>query len=166
MTIPDSATLSAVITALGGTPVEARTLQFECVLGSVRSLVPKLNSLGVAVRKLEGHDRITATPAGPQTTIRCEVLQAARRRKRAAQPLGFNAMVARMDAYAWSWLYDVRFWQIVQRQICPMRPSDEDDVLLDLSKRLHVSVARLKRHYRAYRRGLMVHQHPGSTAIN
>jgi hypothetical protein len=69
--IPDSNTLAAVITALGGTPVEARTLQFECPLGSVRDLVPKLNSLGVAVRKIEGHDREENSPTGMRTVVRC-----------------------------------------------------------------------------------------------
>lgn len=72
-TVDDPQTLASVITALGGQPVAARTMQFECRLGDVKTLVPRLNSLGVRVRKLEGHDRVTETSAGPQTTIRCEV---------------------------------------------------------------------------------------------
>jgi hypothetical protein len=48
----DPKTLVGVVTALGGTPVEARTFQFELPASKVREVVPKINQMGLGVRRV------------------------------------------------------------------------------------------------------------------
>jgi hypothetical protein len=48
----DPVSLGNVVRSLGGTPVDAPTFQFELPRGDVRTAVPRLNSLGVGVRRI------------------------------------------------------------------------------------------------------------------
>lgn len=48
----DPNTLAAVITELGGTVIPGPTFRFELPLSEVRTVIPKINELGVGVRKI------------------------------------------------------------------------------------------------------------------
>ena len=72
--VHDSNTLAAIIQSLGGTIVPAETLRFDLPLASVRDVVPRLNELGVACRKVAEHQGENPTKLfSPQSvaTIEC-----------------------------------------------------------------------------------------------
>ena len=50
--IDDPNTLAGVITGLGGTVIPGRTFRFEVPRANVRDVVPRLNKLGVGVRRI------------------------------------------------------------------------------------------------------------------
>jgi hypothetical protein len=50
--IDDPNTLANVVTGLGGTVIPGPTFRFDLPLADVREVVPKLNQLGVGVRKV------------------------------------------------------------------------------------------------------------------
>ena len=65
MVVDDPATLANIVTALGGTPIPARTFTFELPLSEVNTVIPKLNQLGIAARRIS--ERVEAHP----TQLRC-----------------------------------------------------------------------------------------------
>ena len=67
----DPNTLAAVVTGLGGTVIPGETFRFDLPLASVRDVVPRLNELGVGVRKVS--ERIEDGPTklfSPMTVAR------------------------------------------------------------------------------------------------
>jgi hypothetical protein len=58
----DPQTLANIITALGGQPIEARTFRFELPAEKVREVVPKINQLGLGVRRIS--ERSADDPRG------------------------------------------------------------------------------------------------------
>jgi hypothetical protein len=70
----DPQTLANVITGLGGTVIPGDTFRFDLPLEMVREVVPKINQLGVGVRKIS--ERIEDHPTRlltPQTVATLEL---------------------------------------------------------------------------------------------
>ena len=66
MVVDDPNTLANIIVSLGGTPIPGRTFTFDLPLSEVKTVIPKLNELGVAARSVS--ERVTE--AHP-TQLRC-----------------------------------------------------------------------------------------------
>jgi hypothetical protein len=72
--VDNSDTLAGVVTQLGGTMVPASTFRFDLPLSEVRTVVPKLNQLGVGVRKIS--ERVEENPTklfSPMTVATLEL---------------------------------------------------------------------------------------------
>jgi hypothetical protein len=70
----DPATLSNLISGLGGTVIPGETFCFDLPLSAVRTAVPKINELGINVRKIS--ERVEDNPTklfSPITVARLEL---------------------------------------------------------------------------------------------
>jgi hypothetical protein len=70
-------TLAAIVTDLGGTVIPGRTFRFDLPLSQVKEAVPKINELGVGVRKIS--ERIEEDPTRPLCAITMTTLELYRR---------------------------------------------------------------------------------------
>ena len=75
--IDDPNALASVVTGLGGSVIPGRTFRFDLPLGSVRDVVPRLNELGVGVRKIS--ERIEDNPTKLFSPITVATLELFRR---------------------------------------------------------------------------------------
>ena len=67
-TIPNSEVVAGVIEQLGGTVIPGDSLTFDLPLSLVRATIPKLNDLGVGLRKIS--ERTETSQTGPETIAR------------------------------------------------------------------------------------------------
>ena len=71
--LQNSNVIAGVIQSLGGTLVPAPTLQFDLPLSEVKTVIPRLNELGVGCRKLS--ERVEESPSkmfSDQSIVRIE----------------------------------------------------------------------------------------------
>jgi hypothetical protein len=72
--VDDPGTLANIVRTYGGTPLVGETFRFDLPLASVRDVVPRLNELGVGVRKIS--ERVEDNPTklfSPQTVATLEL---------------------------------------------------------------------------------------------
>jgi hypothetical protein len=72
--IDDPNTLAGVVTGLGGTVIPGPVFRFDLPLSQVREVIPKINELGVGVRKIS--ERVEDNPTklfSPQTVATLEL---------------------------------------------------------------------------------------------
>lgn len=71
----DPNTLAQIVTGLGGTVVPARTFQFDLPVSEVKNVIPKINELGLRVRKVS--ERVESHPRqalySPMSVARLEL---------------------------------------------------------------------------------------------
>jgi hypothetical protein len=70
----DPATLANIVVGLGGTPVAARTFQFDAPRSEIKTIIPQINALGVRARNIG--ERVEDDPVRPgcnRTVVRVEL---------------------------------------------------------------------------------------------
>ena len=65
----DPNTLANIVRGLGGTPVPGRTFMFDLPLDRVRECVPRINDLGLAVRKVSERQEEHPTRIGNSQSV-------------------------------------------------------------------------------------------------